>query len=320
MDIQDKKVVCLMPVKNEASILPVTLNIISQYCDLIIIADQMSTDGSREIYRDFSKVVVIDNNREGHSNEVRWDLLKKAREYGDNNIILCLDADEYIPVGIFKKFIEANEFKIGESFRFPWIQLWKSINYYNNTGVWFRNYQRAMWVDDGKTEYDKVIVINDHTSRVPQKFLENCQRVDIVPIIHLQWVFWDRTQLKQAWYRCMELIKEKRKVISINSAYALSLDKKNVKLRKVQEIWIKDLKKSSLKLVESNGEGYLKEIFKLFDKMGILYFEPLQIWHIEELKSEFIKRTEKDPTSVQENKLVTVLRNLKLKIVKLMHY
>ena len=48
----------------------------------------------------------------------------------------------------------SNEFNVGDSFRFPWIQLWKSVKYFNNTGVWYRNYQRAAWVDDGETNYE----------------------------------------------------------------------------------------------------------------------------------------------------------------------
>jgi len=313
------KVICLMPVKNEIDLLPITLPIISQYCDVIIISDQMSDDGSREIYKNFPKVKVIDNPREGHSNQVRWDLLKAAREYQGNNLIISLDADEYIPPKLFDKFLDEHDFKIGDSFRFPWMQLWKSIKYFNDTGVWYRNYQRAAWVDDGKTNYGDEVVINDHTSRVPFSFLNNCQRIDNIPIIHLQWVSWQKTQLKQALYRCTELVKDPKNYISINSAYSHSLDCKTTRLSRVPTEWTEGLE--SLNLVEKfQPTWHQQEIYKLFDKRGILFFEPLQIWHIAELENEFIKRVGRKPASISENKIFRITKDFKRLLIKLIHY
>jgi hypothetical protein len=308
-----------MPVKNEVDILPITLDIISKYCDVIIIADQMSTDGSRDIYKKFPKVRVIDNLREGHSNQVRWDLLKTAREYNGNNLILSLDADEYIPPSLFEKFLNEHEFNIGDSFRFPWIQFWKSIEYYNYTGAWFRNYQRAAWIDDKTTNYGHEVIINDHTSRVPHGFLKRNTRIDSIPIIHLQWVYWEKTQLKQALYRCVELINKPNKYISINSSYALSLDCKSVKLSKVPTMWTEELE-SLKKVKEFKPTWHLQEIYRLFDKYGILLFEPLQIWHIPELNDQFIKIVGRKPVSIQENIFKRKFRDWKLLLLKLLHY
>ena len=39
-------------------------------------------------------VEIIENNNTTPSNTVRWNLLDKARkEYGKNNLIICMDAD-----------------------------------------------------------------------------------------------------------------------------------------------------------------------------------------------------------------------------------
>jgi hypothetical protein len=306
-----------MPVKNEIDVLPITLNTISQYCDQIIIADQMSTDGSRELYKKFPKVTVIDNPREGHSNQVRWDLLKKAREYGDSNLILCLDADEYIPVDIFKNFLNETEFNIGDSFRFPWIQLWKSEEYFNNTGVWYKNYQRAAWIDDGKTNYDSQIIINDHTSRVPQDFLKNCKRLTI-PLIHLQWIFWEKTQYKQALYRCTELVKKPKDFIHINSSYSHSLDSSPSKLSPTPKEWIIDYGPGVQ--IPKKDSWHKLEIYKLFDIHGIEFFEPLEIWHIEDLKNEFVKRVQREPVSRRGKILYKIIKDIKYKIKKMIHY
>ena len=55
--------ICLTPVYNEAWILPAFLKATSLWADYIIIADQMSTDGSRDIYKDYDKVIMVDNPR-----------------------------------------------------------------------------------------------------------------------------------------------------------------------------------------------------------------------------------------------------------------
>ena len=317
--MEKPKIICLMPVKNEVDILPITLDIISKYCDVIIISDQMSDDGSREVYKNFPEVTVIDNPRNGHSNQVRWDLLKAARKHEGNNLILCLDADEYIPPALFNKFLNENKFEVGDSFRFPWIQLWKSKGYYNDTGVWYKNYQRAAWVDDGKTDYENEVVINDHTSRVPHALLNNCKRMKSIPIIHLQWLSWDKTQLKQALYRCTELVKNPDDYISINSAYSHSLDCNVSKLSKVSSEWIDGI--NSLDIVETlKPTWHLKEIYRLFDQHGILFFEPLQIWQIKELKEEFIKRIGREPISKEPNVFKQKIKNIKRYIIKLIHY
>jgi glycosyltransferase involved in cell wall biosynthesis len=54
-------IICLTPVKNEAWILDRFLRCASLWADYIIIADQGSTDSSREIALRYPKVVLIDN-------------------------------------------------------------------------------------------------------------------------------------------------------------------------------------------------------------------------------------------------------------------
>ena len=55
-------IICLTPVRNEAWILDKFLQCTSLWADYIILADQMSTDGSREIALKYPKVILVDNN------------------------------------------------------------------------------------------------------------------------------------------------------------------------------------------------------------------------------------------------------------------
>ena len=56
-------IVVLTQVRNDAWVLRAFLEATSLWADYIIIADRMSTDGSREIAQDYPKVILIDNHR-----------------------------------------------------------------------------------------------------------------------------------------------------------------------------------------------------------------------------------------------------------------
>ena len=93
-----RKIVVLTPVKNEAWILPLFLQSASIWCDYILIADQNSTDGSKEIAMKFPKVVLIENNSDDLDEDKRNHLIvEKARELvGTDGIFFRLDADEFL--------------------------------------------------------------------------------------------------------------------------------------------------------------------------------------------------------------------------------
>ena len=89
--------VCLTPVKNESWILHRFLKSASLWADHIIIADQNSTDNSREIALQYSKVILIENNAEEFNEPERQKLLiDKAREIEGKRVIIALDADEML--------------------------------------------------------------------------------------------------------------------------------------------------------------------------------------------------------------------------------
>lgn len=101
--------IVLTPVRNEAWVLPAFLKATALWADYIIIADQMSTDGSRELYQQFSKeehinlhgrkckLIVIDNPRkEMHQAATRRLLFEAAKKIEGDKIIFALDADEFL--------------------------------------------------------------------------------------------------------------------------------------------------------------------------------------------------------------------------------
>lgn len=92
------KIIVLTPVKNEEWILHRFLSVSSQFADEILIADQLSTDSSREICLKYKKVTLIQNPSE-HFNEAERQLLliSTARKlWPGSKILLGLDADEVL--------------------------------------------------------------------------------------------------------------------------------------------------------------------------------------------------------------------------------
>lgn len=131
--------VVLTPVFNEAWILSAFLKATSLWADYIIVADQMSTDGSREIYEDFAtresiiesqehrcKLIVIDNPRkEMHQAATRRLLFEESKKIDGDKILFALDADEFLSGNFVKtegwKTIMNSE--PGDVFEFRWMLL-----------------------------------------------------------------------------------------------------------------------------------------------------------------------------------------------------
>jgi len=88
--------IVLTPVKNEAWILDRFLGVCSQFADLILLADQHSTDGSRGIAARWPKARVIENASPAFNEAERQKLLIEAarRQVPGPRILLALDADE----------------------------------------------------------------------------------------------------------------------------------------------------------------------------------------------------------------------------------
>ena len=146
--------VVLTPVLNEAWILPAFLKATSLWADYIIIADQMSTDGSREIYARFKELksegikelendcqlIVVDNPRkEMHQSATRQLLFDAAKKIEGDKIFFAMDADEFLS----GNFMETEGWKNiinsepGDLFCFSWMNLNASGTKYGLTEPYY---------------------------------------------------------------------------------------------------------------------------------------------------------------------------------------
>lgn len=85
---------------NEEKILPYTLDYYSNLCEKIIIYDNMSTDGSDDIYKKYNKVTVIKWDSNNEINELNYTRIKsngykESRVDNVDWVIVC-DCDEFL--------------------------------------------------------------------------------------------------------------------------------------------------------------------------------------------------------------------------------
>lgn len=309
-----KKIV-LLPVKNEAWILRQSLHNFSSFADHIIVADQSSTDGSREIYKEFPKVIMIENPANGHSNSVRWLLLDSARKmFGYKNLIICIDADEMVSkeaIAKMEEFIQDKSLK-SLSFQLPWVQLWKDVNHYRNDGVWANNFKTIAFVDSKNLDYQHEEVINDHTSRVP--LTENVVKIDS-PLLHFQYVAFESAMIKQAWYRASELIDGKKSARYINYKYSITKECNSLVLN-TPTGWLEQIPEARLVQATTVDSWNYKTLLNWFQKYGVNFFEPLDIWDIPKLRKIFIEENQRSPVIKKYPNILIKIKTLINKILK----
>src|SRR3954453_8728413 len=92
--------IVVTPVRNEAWILDRFLSCVSLWADHIVVADQGSTDGSREIAARHAKVTLIDNPESEYDEGARQRLLLDAAgNFSGRRVLSALAADEIPAAG-----------------------------------------------------------------------------------------------------------------------------------------------------------------------------------------------------------------------------
>jgi hypothetical protein len=296
------KVIALLPIRNEAWVLEHTLACLSGFCDVIVASDQQSTDTSREICGRFPKVVLIESTPSGGPEQLpkqaRWRLLDAARGYDGRNLLWCTDADELPPPRLARAFLLRDRDRLtpGTAVEFRFYNLWGSMaKYRQDLSVYGPYWKQAAVVDDRKVDFPRAADLPPlHEPRIPGFEGMPVIRAEDVPVLHLQWAIWNRNQMKQAWYRCIEWLDRRASAAQINDFYSITLPRWYVHTEPVPVEWLEDVTLPHAR-VDDEPSWHEPEILAWFDRHGIEHFEPLEIWHVPALRAEFRRRAGRSP-------------------------
>ena len=273
---QNTKIICLTPVKNEAWILETFLKCASLWADQIIIADQMSTDGSREIAKKYPKVTLIDNHSEAFNEPERQKLLiNQARLVEcDRRILIALDADEVL-VGDIACFVQnkLNEIARGSVLTFDWL----NVNS-NRRDYWKSKCKMPFgFIDDGSEHCGELI----HSTRVPAPKAARFFHMQTLQVLHLQYIDWDRMQSKHRWYQCFERINYPSKsAIDIFRMYHHMYSyKKNIPILASSLSFYHEHGINPLQFTKLSEYHWDTEVMKLIKIHGAKYFRRIDLWN-----------------------------------------
>ena len=290
------KIIALLPVLNEAWVLPHTLACLSAFCDAINVSDQRSDDRSREICQEFSKVTVLEAEDSHISTRARWTLLDAARGYDGHNLLWFTDADELVAPAAVRRLVEGRRRDLvpGTAIECTYVHLWTSPHRYREIGWTYGPQPKAIaFVDDRRMDYDRSLGQSIHEPRIPPGATTTI-RADDVHVLHLQWLLPQRTQFRQAWYRCREWLDRAQTAAAINERYFATLPEDGVPTLEVPASWTEGVSFPDFS-VDREPSWSERDILGWFDAHTPEFFEPLEIWHLPSLEAAFRRHAGRRP-------------------------
>lgn len=287
------KIIVYIPVKNDAWFVREAISHAVLWADNVIVADESSSDGSVDIYRElekkFSNLTIVYNRPKFDftTPEPRNYMLDIVRSFEGNNIIFEMHADEIMSAEILKPEIKQRLYEdlpIGSALMLPWTTLWKSpVLYRDDKSVWSNNKCWFAFRDDRCARY---ISPYFHGPRAPDKFLQNKVEVDYLQVMHYQFVNLSVERSKQALYQIFEKNHFPNKNEEyINKIYACAFDERALNLSKIDMKHIQPWIDEGINLLEEfNVETYNwrdTEVLKNFSRYGIEKYKDLNIWYID---------------------------------------
>ncbi len=293
--------IVLTPVFNEAWILPAFLRATSLWADYIIIADQMSTDGSRDLYPQFEKVIVVDNPRkEMHQAATRRLLFAAAKKIPGDKIVFALDADEFLS----GDFVHTESWRTilnsqpGDMFCFRWMNLAADMNHYSTWQpyCWAAHVEKGLF--DGEFP-DNFI----HEWRIPwPKHVNQEYTFDDISFLHFARVNTVRQRNKERFYQVSQSAPmPSYSGIAFHRSYHQKRVEKSYVLPADAFAFYKahNLDVTSMLNLQDEGKHYTESVIKNFAKKGICFFRKLDIWD-----DEFLLRNHLDDPRRPIDKLI----------------
>jgi len=288
--------ICLTSTRNYGWVTSAFLKANSLWADYIIMVDQMSTDGTREMALTNPKVILLDNEDLTYSETKRSEMaINRAREIDGDKILIFLAIDEVLPANIqetedWKKLLES---KPGEVFCFKWANILPG-------GKRFYVYEGNSWMargfhDDNITPYNNEgLDMHTHCIPYPDKPIKETLVKDI-KILHFALYNEMRNLSKQRFYQFVDFDKNKRSCITLSRMYNQEFipDKSHP----IPDEWIHTKDKNGFNLfdeVDDKEQPFFDNyVLDFINEKGIERYAHLNVWN-----KEFLKKINvKDPRS-----------------------
>lgn len=300
--------------KNEDWVLPITIPQLKLFADEILCMDGGSTDTTKEYL--VSQGVLIRDQDQSNLNYSSWrnELLAWGRERGGTHFI-WLDADECFTTNFLTTYRERFlSMRPGQKLTLQWLCLWKNAHEYrDDASVWSNLYKDFVFCDDGISTFENIKL---HENRTPGLNIEeNLLRVPCNEgaVLHFQMAAFTRSQIKQVFQRCREYTMKTGSPQRINYKYAETLDVPTSKTKKVPDDWLSGLEGVDT-INDTDMSWYNTAILNYFEKNGVEFYEPLQIWHIKKYHDIFIEKVGREPKAKLYPSWIITLNAIKNKI------
>ena len=280
-------IIVVTPVRNEAWVLDAFLTCTSSWADYIILADQHSDDGTREIARRYEKVILIDNpTEEWYENICRARLLEEAAKIPGDKIIFGLDADEFLSEGFettesWRRIVNSHE---NEIFCFKWLNLFddfSTVEFTTSYFDWLGHFDESV---DIVEEYRRREEHAIHCARIPCLEEARCKYVfvDDIWVVHLAKLNHERIRQKFDFYQvtCLDKNKERTNPIRLYRSYNKYYPDNLSHLDDAVRLCCKGSTDDYSQLVKSSdyGQHYVDEMARVFQREGTDKFLELCIW------------------------------------------
>ena len=287
--LSEKKIVALIPVKNESRHIAFCLQAVAKFADAICVSDEASDDNTVQIIESLAaecRVERIIKKQAWNFNETqrRQPLLDAGREIGGTHFIV-FDADEAFTSNLATNDYLRNEIlklKPGEQLELVSIQLWRSVKQFRyDTSVWTNHYKAFIFADERKCYYHEQIF---HLERVPSNINGKSYRIEGYKygVLHFSFVNWANLLTKQAWYRCLERIMHPQKSVhEINALYGTTKDETNIELKKSLPEWFSSYECFEEAIYDAPDQWREKQVLEWFEHYGREHFAELDIWDID---------------------------------------
>lgn len=297
-------VICLIPTRNNASLIGRCLQSASLWADCIIVCDQMSTDGTRDIAQQFPKVRLIDNDTVEYNESVRQKLLiTEARKIQGKRLLITLDADEIFTPNVLtsSEWHTILTTKPGTILKFQWANFSPDLK-----TMWLGYHFPWGYMDDGFEHNESKTI---HSGRIPIPEDHDIIEINDIKVIHFQFTDWEKMQSKHRYYQCFELIQTPNKnAVDLFRQYHHMLAIPKELIIPIPQKWVDEYMIFDIDILKVEYEKYNwfeEQVVEFIEKYGANKFRKINIWDVNwiEIAKKYGKINTikfKDPRSLKD--------------------